>query len=156
MAEYLGKQKKSTPTPENVSNSSSPVPVKSTPEKIDDDELKSRLTELEEDWKKTEAKGSFKDEERILADEFTNIDGEGKKYTKAQWINEMSGGNPELKSWTFTDKKIESNTGETAIMSLVVNYTYKDGTIYKTRDIDKFVYRDERWQVVSSQSTVIK
>ena len=157
LGEYVGIKKKSSPTPDidiNV-NSKSPDDVKSTPEKLDDDALLSRLTKLEDEWKQAEAKGSRSDDERILADEFTNIDGQGKKYNKAEWLNEMSSGNPTLKSWTITDTKIESNTGETAIMSLVVTYFYKNDQ-HKTRDIDKFVLHDGRWQVVSSQSTIVK
>ena len=155
MADFLSKEKQASPTPE-VSNSSSFSGAESTPEKLDDDELKSRLTKIEDNMQKAQSKGNRSDLEQILADEFTNIDGEGKKYNKTQWLNEFKDGNPDLKSWSFTDTKLEANTADTAIMSFVVTYNYKDGTKYKTRDIDKFVNRDERWQIVSSQSTEIK
>jgi hypothetical protein len=164
MTQFLS-GKKSTPTPEAASNNkASPTPEtkkdegkaesKATPEKLDDDELSTRLSELVTDWKNAEAKGDSATLKRLLADDFTIVDEEGKKYNKAQWIKEVSGGDSSFKSFTVSEAKIESSTDDTATMSFVASYNFKKEKT-KTRETDKFVQRDGEWQVVYSQATFI-
>jgi hypothetical protein len=161
ISKLFSDEPKSTPTPEVAANKPAPSPPNSdmagsAPEKIDDKELISRLTEIENDWKKAESKGNSNALGRILADEFTILEETGKKYNKSQWISETSGGDSSLLLWKIEDAKIESRTDDTAIMSFTITYKFSNDTPAKTRDIDKFVMRDDRWQVVSSQATTVK
>ena len=89
---------------------------------------------------------------RILADEFTNIDSNGKVKNKAQIIASLQGGN---ETRTILEPKLTSYTGDRATMIFI--RTYKgQGYNERTRDTDTYVKRDGRWQVVSSQSTDVK
>jgi hypothetical protein len=120
------------------------------------DEVLKELTELENKWKAASAKGDTATLQEVFADEFINEDGRGKTYNKAEWINVYRRGNPTLKSWTISDTKLVSFEGETATITLIVHLTFKKGRDVRVLDTDKFVKRDGRWQVVSSQSTLLK
>jgi len=119
------------------------------------DAVLKELTELEFKWKEAGAKGDTATLQQVYADEFTNEDENGKTYNKTQWISLFRNGNPTLKSWTITDTKLVSVGAETATMRLNIYRTYKNGRDKRSLDTDKFVKRDGRWQVVSSQSTLL-
>jgi hypothetical protein len=114
------------------------------------------LTELENKWKAASAGGDTATLQEVFADEFTNSDENGKIYNKAEWISLFKRGNPTLRSWTISDAKLASFGGETATLTLNVHLTYSKGRQKRVFDTDKFVRRDGRWQVVSSQSTLSK
>jgi hypothetical protein len=120
------------------------------------DAVLQELTELENKWKAARAKGDTATLHQVFADEFTNADENGKTYNKAEWINAFKGGDPTLKSWTISDTKLVRFGGDTATITLNIHSTYKKGRDKRVLDTDKFVKRDGRWQVVSSQSTLTK
>ena len=120
------------------------------------DAVLKELTDLESKWKAASAKGDTATLQEVFADEFINEDSKGKTYNKAQWISIFKRGNPTLKSWTISDPKLVSSSGDTAAMTLNVHLIYKNGREIRVLDTDKFVKRDGRWQVVSSQSTLLK
>ena len=120
------------------------------------DAILKELTDLELRWKEARGRGDTATLQQVFADEFINADENGKTYSKAEWINAFKGGDPTLKSWTISDTKLVSFGGETATMTLNVHSTYKKGRDKRSLDTDKFVKRDGRWQVVSSQSTLLK
>jgi hypothetical protein len=127
-----------------------------TNSQANNDEVLKELTDLENKWKAASAKGDTATLEEVFADEFINEDSKGKTYNKAQWIGIFRRGNPTLKSWTITDVKLVSSGGETATITLNVHLIYKNGQEVRVLDPDKFVKRNGRWQVVSSQSTLLK
>ncbi len=120
------------------------------------DRVLKELTELELKWKEAGASGDTATLQQVYADEFINEDENGKTYKKAEWISLFKRGDPTLKSWTITDTKLVSFGGETATMTLNIYRTYKNGRDKRSLDTDKFVERDGRWQVVASQSTLLK
>jgi hypothetical protein len=145
-------------TNSNQSNAGSPANANSAngnPQANNDEVLK-ELTELENKWKAATAKGDTATLQEVFADEFTNEDETGKTYNKAEWISIYRRGNPTLKSWTISDTKLVSFEGETATITLNVHLTFKKGRDVRVLDTDKFIKRDGRWQVVSSQSTLLK
>ena len=139
----------------NVGSSANTNTANSNSQANNDTVLK-ELTELESKWKEAKAKGDTATLQQVFADEFTNADENGKTYNKAEWINAFKGGDPTLKSWTISETKLVNFGGETATMTLTVHSTYKQGRDKRVRDTDTFVKRDGRWQVVASQSTLLK
>jgi hypothetical protein len=120
------------------------------------DTVLKELTELENKWKAAKAKGDTATLQEVFADEFINEDEKGKTYNKAEWISVLKRGEPTLKSWTISDTNLVNFSGETATMTLNIHRAYKNGRDSRVLDTDKFVKRDGRWQVVSSQSTLSK
>jgi hypothetical protein len=144
-------------TNSNQSNAGSSANANSdTDSQANNDAALKELTDLENKWKAASAKGDTATLQEVFADEFINEDSKGKTYNKAQWISIFKRGNPTLKSWTISDTKLVSFGGETATITLNVHLTYKNGREIRVIDTDKFVKRDGRWQVVSSQSTLLK
>ena len=132
-----------TNTESNQSNSNSGA---------SEDAALQQLVAIEQQWKQAKASGDSSTLEKIFADEFTNTDPNGKSYNKAQWIKVFKGGVPNLKSWNISEPKLVSFAGNTATLTLLITYSLKRGPDERSRDTDTFVRRDERWQVVSSQS----
>jgi len=112
-----------------------------------------QLISLEYQWKQANASGDLTTLQRVFADEFTNVDFNGKTYNKAQWIAEFKGGEPEMKDWTISEQKLTSLGAQTATMTFTIAYGLKRGGQERSRDTDTFVRRDARWQVAASQST---
>ena len=139
----------------NVSSSSNSNTANSNSQANRDTVLK-ELTDLENKWKAARTKGDTATLQEVFADEFTNTDENGRTYNKAQWINAFKGGDPTLKSWTISEVKLVSLDGEIATITLNIYRTYKNGRDRRDLDTDKFVKRDGRWQVISSQSTNLK
>ena len=123
-------------------------------ERIDDDTLLSTLISLENEWKQAKKSGQTNKLNQIYADEFMNKDEEGHIYTKADWIKYWSNGDPNLKSIEVSDGKLVSCQSNTAIITFKVTsvYKYKNELITETIDTDSFVFRDRRWQAISSTS----
>ena len=140
----------------NQSNAGSSANTNSANSQANSDAVLKELTELENKWKAAKAKGDTATLQEIFADEFINHDEKGKTYNKAEWISVLKRGEPTLKSWTISDTKLVSFGGETATMTLNIHRIFKNGRDSHDLDTDKFVKRDGRWQVVSSQSTLRK
>lgn len=138
----------------NVGSSANTNTANSNSQANSDAVLK-ELTELENKWKAAGAKGDTATLQEIFADEFTNQDENGKNYNKAEWTKLFRRGTT-LKSWTISDQKLVSFGGDTATMTMNSHSTYSRGREKRVFDTDKFVKRDGRWQVVASQSTLLK
>ena len=122
---------------------------------INDDSLLQTLISTENIWKQAKISGDTNTLNQIFADEFTNTDEEGNTYSKTEWLRYLSGGDPTVKTFKITDAKIIARADKTATISLKITtvYNYKKNSIIVLNDIDKFVFRDGRWQVISSLSS---
>ena len=122
---------------------------------INDDSLLKILISTENVWKQAKISGDTDTLDRIFADEFTNTIEPGHIYSKAEWLRYLSGGSPHVKTFKITDAKLTARTDDTATISFKVTtlYNYKKNSVDVLNDIDKFVFRDGRWQVTSSLST---
>jgi hypothetical protein len=134
----------STPTPGD-----SPSPVENeVPD--DEDEVKSQLTKLEEEWTDANVKGDKEALERILADEYV---GGPSSHTKREYIDNLTP-DPSIKSWEVEDVTVDQNGGRATVHGTLRNETEKGTEVYEF--IDKFVWRDHRWQAVASKTTRVK
>ena len=113
--------------------------------------------QLERDWTQASLKKDVDTLNKIMADDWVNIDFQGKTVTKAQTIANLKSGLPatqaaglgEMKVRIFGDSAIVtgSDTGKSASKGKEV--------IEKYLWTDVFVRRDGRWQAVASQSTKV-
>ena len=135
------------PTP--VTTSATPAPdANDVPN--DEAEVLAQLTKLEGDWARANVKGDKQALEKILADEYVGGDD---SHSKREYIDSLS---PDLsvKSWEVSDLTVEQNEDRATVKGTLTEET-KKGTVV-SEFTDKFVWRDHRWQAVSSRTTLVK
>lgn len=120
---------------------------------MSDETLLQTLIAVENEWKQAKISGNADVLNRIFADEFTNT-AQGYTYTKAQWVKYLSEGNSNIKTFKITDARIIVRTKDSATISFQITTTYdsKEFSLDVLNDVDKFVFRDGRWQAISSLS----
>jgi uncharacterized protein (TIGR02246 family) len=115
------------------------------------------LMQLERDWSQASLTKDIDALNRIMADDWVNIDFQGRMLTKIQTIASLKSGLPatqaaglgEMKVRVFGDSAIVtgSDTGKSTSKGKEV--------VEKYLWTDVFVRRNGRWQAVASQSTKI-
>jgi uncharacterized membrane protein YdfJ with MMPL/SSD domain len=133
-----------TPTPEASPESTSDLPTDSA-------EVLTQLTKLEKDWTEANIKGDKEALEKILADEYVSKDENSR--TKRQYIDSLKP-DTTVENWDVYDVSV-NQTGDRA----VVNGSLKEETADETYVydfVDTFVWRDHRWQAVTSHATRVK
>lgn len=144
---------RSTPPPQSAAGSAGESSATApTPQPNDQAAVLRELIDVENRWKTAKYKGDLTTLNTIFADEFTNVAENGKTYTKAQWVALWKRGNPAIKSWNFSDERLESNDGNKATITFIYTTTDKRAKTSRVRDTDTFIKRDGRWQVLASQS----
>ena len=140
------------PTPTRTASTPTPSPSASAWDDVpgDEDEVKSQLTKVEEEWTQANVDGDKKALERILADEYT---GGASAHTKREYIDNLVP-DPSIKSWELEDLTVDQDGNRATVKGTLKNETEKGTETYKFTD--KFVWRDRRWQAVSSKTTSVK
>ena len=143
------------PTPTRIASAPTPSasssPWLDTDDASDDeDEVKSQLTKVEEEWTEANVKGDKEALERILADEYK---GGPSSHTKREYIDKLTP-DPSIKSWELEDLTVDQNGNRATVHANLRNETNKATEVYEFTD--KFVWRDHRWQAVSSKTTRVK
>lgn len=137
-----------TPTPEETPAASPEAGENDVPD--DEDEVRSQLTKLEEQWTEANVKGDKEALEGILAEEYV---GGPTSHTKREYIDKLTP-DPSIKSWELQDLKVDQNGDRATVQGTLRNETDKGTEVYEFTD--KFVWRDHRWQAVSSQASRVK
>ena len=137
-----------TPTPEATPATSPDVAEDDVPD--DEDEVRSQLTKIEEQWTEANVKGDKEALEGILAEEYV---GGATSHTKREYIDKLTP-DPSIKSWELQDLKVDQNGDRATVQGTLRNETDKGTEVYEFTD--KFVWRDHRWQAVASQATRVK
>lgn len=148
------------PTPTRSVNTPTPPPPEATPAASpavaqddvpdDEDEVKSQLTKLEEDWTEANVKGDKEALERILAEEYV---GGSTSHTKREYIDKLTP-DSSIKSWELQDLTVDQDEDHATVHGTLKEETDKGTEVYEFTD--KFVWRDHRWQAVASQTTSVK
>ncbi|HLL74374.1 MAG TPA: nuclear transport factor 2 family protein [Pyrinomonadaceae bacterium] len=120
----------------------------------DRDQVLAQLTELEEEWARANIEGDKQALARILADEYVGTSSEGVTERKAEYIRNISPGG-DVESQTFEDMTVVLG-GERAVLTGVTVAEFKDGRSERYRFVDTFVWRDGRWQAVTSVTTGVQ
>ena len=120
-----------------------------TPPPTDEDVVKTQLRDLEHDWTVANLNADKKALDRILADDFVAPSGEsGELQTKADYIRTIER-DTTVRKWDFDDLKLEL-AGDRATLNGKVTFEVGDREV-KFDFIDKFVWRDGRWQATGSE-----
>ena len=113
------------------------------------------LMQMERDWSKAGLNKDAAALDRIVADDWTAIDFQGKTETKAQSLADLKSGSSSVQSIELGEMKVRV-FGNTA----VVTGSDTEKSTYKGKDssgkyvwMDVFVNRNGKWQAVASEST---
>lgn len=129
---------------DNEENSSAPP--------TSEDAVLAQLTDLENEWTVANINADKKKLDRILADDYVGKTSEGKPHGKAEYIKTIEPDNT-IQKWNFEDLKV-SLTGERATLTGIIRLQVKDQEL-AFNFVDKFVWRDGRWQATGSEVTPI-
>ena len=116
------------------------------------------LMQIEREWGeayKNKDKAWF---ERAFTDEFSSISSTGKMRNKTEEITEMMGNSDTITSEELSDTKVRVY-GDTAVVTARLHSVGKDKDGSFDRNYyftDTFVKRDGRWQVIATQSSLVK
>ncbi len=112
------------------------------------------LKELESQMTNASIKGDKETITRILADDYTGTGADGKFYNKTQTLYSTEA-MPSVTSWSIDNPRLLSRGETNATLSAVI--TFRSATSLERQQItDTFVRRDGRWQLLASQSTLLK
>jgi Domain of unknown function (DUF4440) len=136
----------------NGNANQSPVDTDSPP--TDRDLVLSQLTAIEQEWNEANLKGNRAIVRRIVADEFRGVGANGSVENKEQMLANLAP-NPNIASLKLSDLKI-SLAGNTAVITGLNTAKGKNGQTIVFRFTDTFLWRDGRWQAISSQATQVK
>ena len=138
-------------TPEVNDNSNSPADT-SAPPPTDREAVLADLKDLEDEWTVANINADKSKLNRILADDYVGITN-GRAQGKAEYIKTIER-EPAIQHWEFDNLKVSLN-GDRATLTGTVKFDVKDergndGQL-NFQFIDKFVWRDGRWQATSSE-----
>ena len=115
------------------------------------------LMQIERDWTQASLKKDANALDKILADDWTAIDFQGKMITKAQSLADLKSGAASTQTLDLGEMKVRV-FGNTA----VVTGSDTEKSSYKGKDssgkyvwMDVFVLRNGRWQPVASETTKV-
>jgi hypothetical protein len=117
-----------------------------------EDEVLAQLTDLENDWTVANINADKKKLDRILADDYVGKSSEGKPHGKAEYLKTIEPDNT-IQKWNFEDLKV-SLRGERATLTGIIRLQAKEQEL-AFNFVDKFVWRDGRWQATGSDVTPI-
>lgn len=111
------------------------------------------LTKLEDEWTVANVKADKKTLTRILADDYVDTAVEARPRGKAEYLGTVQP-DPTIEKWEFDELKLALK-GDRATLSGLIRFTIR-GQVVPARFVDKFVWRDGRWQAIGSEVTPLK
>ena len=147
--------KRAQPTPVRPEARATPTPEASPVEEADDvpddeDEVLAQLSKLEDEWTRANVKGDKQALEKILADDYS---GGANDHSKREYIDSLTP-DPSIKSWELRDLTVDQEDDRATVRGTLVDQKEKGEEVYAFDD--KFVWRDHRWQAVSSHTSRVK
>ncbi|MBZ5546670.1 MAG: nuclear transport factor 2 family protein [Acidobacteriia bacterium] len=111
------------------------------------------IRQAESDWAESSVKRDVALLERILADDFVGVSHDGKRYSKADEINET----PTQPSQYLSNHLIEVEIrffGDAAVAQGSEEWKKKDGTTGRYVWTDTWIRRGGKWQIVAAEDLV--
>jgi ketosteroid isomerase-like protein len=129
-------------------NPNTPADGDITSAPTDENQVLAELAELEHEWTVANINADKQKLNRILADDYVGMSGDGKNQGKAEYLATIER-DTSIEKWDFEDLKVTLK-GDRATLTGVIRLQLRDreGAF---RFIDKFVWRDGRWQAVGSE-----
>jgi len=139
--------------PELQQNANDDWDAKETVAPSSESDVLSTLTDLEHEWTVANINADKKKLNRILADDYVGTNFDGKTEGKADYLRNIER-NTSIQKWEFDDLKV-SLLGDRASLTGVLRLEVQnlEGAVEPLvfRFTDKFVWRANRWQAVSSE-----
>jgi hypothetical protein len=130
------------------SNSNANVSI-DVPPPTDHDQVLAQLKDLEQDWTLANINDDKEALQRILADDWVAQLPDGGPQSKADYIR-TNRRDTRIEKWDFDDLKLNL-IGDRATLSGKITYDIQDADDLKFDFLDKFVWRDGRWQATGSE-----
>lgn len=140
---------------ENVNSNSS---GDDTPAPTDEAKVLADLTALEHEWTVANINADKKKLNRILADDYVGTLPNGNLQGKAEYLRTAERDNATQK-WDFQDLKVSlrgDRASLTGVLQLEIRNERGQNQSLSFRFIDKFVWRDGRWQATASEVQPVK
>jgi hypothetical protein len=114
----------------------------------DEAEVLQKLTEIEHEWTTANVNGDKQKLARILADDYVGPSAEGGLMGKAEYLNTIER-DSSIEKWEFHDLKVQL-AGNRATLTGGITYVIQ-GQNVGYNFIDRFVWRNGRWQATGSE-----
>jgi Domain of unknown function (DUF4440) len=139
----------------NSNNRNSDTPIDqddATPPPTDKDAVLAALLAVEQEWTVANIHADKAKLERILADDYVGVSG-GKSQGKAEYLSTIT---PDtgIRDWKFEDLNVDVMRDRATLQGVLRLQLSDQETAF--RFADKFVWRDGRWQAVSSEVSQLK
>jgi len=119
-----------------------------TPAPTDSYQVLADLTAIEHEWTAANINADTKKLDRILADDYVGTSSDGQSQGKAEYLRTIKR-DTSIQKWDFEDLRVALQ-GDRATLTGVIRLELKDREA-AFRFVDKFVWRDGRWQAVGSE-----
>jgi hypothetical protein len=137
----------STKTSNNNSNKTENV---ASDAPTDPDLVLAQLTNLEHEWTVANINADKKQLGKILADDYAVPDANGQIQGKAEYLKGIQR-DPEIQKWEFQNLKVNLRGDRATLTGRLILRRQNQDTAYNF--VDKFVWRDGRWQATGSEVT---
>ncbi len=121
----------------------------------DREALTVELMKLEYELTNASLKGDISTLARHIADDYVGTGADGTMQNKNQLLAATKP-DKRTRSWTITDAKLTSFSGDSAVLTYLQSQTFGNGQTYRARITDTFVKRDGRWLITAEQQTLVK
>ena len=134
-------------------NANESLELSTTAPPTDEATVLADLTELEHEWTVANINADTSKLDRILADDYAGTTFDGKTQGKAEYLRTIERDTLTQK-WEFEDLKVDL-IGDRATLTGLVRFQIEDKP-REFRFVDKFVWRDGRWQATGSVVTPVE
>jgi hypothetical protein len=128
-------------TRDTAENAAVPAPT-------NQDEVLAQLTDIENEWTAANLNADKKKLARILADDYVGPDAGGGLLGKAEYLDTIER-DTRIEKWEFSNLKVQL-AGNRATLTGEIKYVI-EGQDVAYKFIDKFVWRNGRWQATGSE-----
>jgi Domain of unknown function (DUF4440) len=135
----------------SVAANTNSAPGSTTPPPTDKEIVLAQLKDLEQEWTVANINADKKKLGQILADDYVGPNAEGRMQGKAEYINTIQRDTITQK-WDFDDLKLTLR-GDRATLIGKVRFQLSDREVVYDF-VDRFVWRDNRWQATGSEVTL--
>ena len=124
-----------------------------TPAPTNETAVLADLTNLEHEWTVANINADKRKLNRILADDYVGTSAEGRSQGKAEYLRTIQR-DTAIQKWDFDDLEV-SLKGDRVALKGIIHLTIENQDV-AYRFVDKFVWRDGRWQATGSEVTLMK
>jgi len=140
----------STDGNQNINDNSDAA--EATPAPTNEAAVLADLTNLEHEWTVANINADKKKLDRILADDYVGS-AEGRSHGKAEYLRTIER-DTTIEKWEFDDLKVSLKGDRATLTGILRQRIRSQDEAY--RFVDKFVWRDGRWQATGSEVTLMK